>query len=608
LAYRVRLIACGIICALAFCTMSNAAMAQNSAIIPIDNGYCVATDSLERSLPTYEQTGPPHANRWVGLFYFMWHRRRPQFGSDYDVTRYMDQHPGFRDWKAVWPGYPNNSSWYLGEPVYGYYQSTDPWVVRRQIKLIADAGIDMVFIDYTNLEVYDAELTTFLNEAAELKSEGVRVPRVALFLNTWFESKLEHVYKDFYLSGKYDDMWFRWQGKPLILSPFPTDPSKFKDPTLVPAIQQYFTFRQTGWNDPDPAKDSHRWRYADKNPQRPALGPDGKVEQMVVCKSLGGPIWNNMDVGGVSCTPGHVPTYDDRWTTKENAQGLFFQTQWDRAGLVAPPMLFVTGWNEWVASIWEHPGVVMLGKSTTSGQGYIVDEFNMDFNRDVEPMTGGYQDAYYWQFVAGVRRYKGMLAPPAPSAPVKMKIDGSFAKWRDVRPVYAHASGSPAPRNWDGAPHDTHYADSSARNQIALAQVARDSRSVSFHVRTRAPLTSSTDRNWMLLLIDSGSAAAGWHGYNLLVNRTRDGRSCSVEANVGGAWNWRKISDAPCRWVGNDLELSIPRRLLQPKANAPLRIDFKWVDNIPDNPDIMDFYTKGDVAPDARFNYRYEAM
>ena len=34
--------------------------------------------------------------------------------------------------------------------------------------------------------------------------------------------------------------------------------------------------------------------------------------------------------------------------------------------------------------------------------------------------------------------------------------------------------------------------------------------------------------------------------------------------------------------------------------------DFKWADNTPANPDIMDFIDKGDVAPNGRFNYRYK--
>ena len=35
-------------------------------------------------------------------------------------------------------------------------------------------------------------------------------------------------------------------------------------------------------------------------------------------------------------------------------------------------------------------------------------------------------------------------------------------------------------------------------------------------------------------------------------------------------------------------------------------IDFKWADNTPVSPDILDFITEGDVAPNGRFNYRYK--
>ena len=44
----------------------------------------------------------------------------------------------------------------------GYYRSDDPWVVRRHLPLIAAAGVDFLFLDYTNSSVYDKELGTFL--------------------------------------------------------------------------------------------------------------------------------------------------------------------------------------------------------------------------------------------------------------------------------------------------------------------------------------------------------------------------------------------------------------------------------------------------------------
>jgi hypothetical protein len=63
----------------------------------------------------------------------------------------------------------------------------------------------------------------------------------------------------------------------------------------------------------------------------------------------------------------------------------------------------------------------------------------------------------------------------------------------------------------------------------------------------------------------------------------------------------------PLQSAGNQLTLSIPREILRVGGAAgKLKLDFKWVDNIPVSGDIMVFYGKGDAAPNARFNYRFE--
>ena len=41
------------------------------------------------------------------------------------------------------------------------------------------------------------------------------------------------------------------------------------------------------------------------------------------------------------------------------------------------------------------------------------------------------------------------------------------------------------------------------------------------------------------------------------------------------------------------------------KDSSPLSFDFKWADNLQHPGDPLDFYVSGDVAPDARFKYRY---
>lgn len=586
------------------------AHAQNSPLVPISNADCVATDDLGRSLPAPEQTGPPKPNRWVGMFYWQWHGP-DRWGPDYNMTEFLKTHPRFMDFSAHPPGGPDFPTWYWAEPLFGYYKSTDPWVIRKHLVMFADAGVDFLFLDYTNGSIYDPELQTLLSVARVLKSNGVHVPRLVFFLNSEPEWKIEALYNEWYKPGTYDDLWFQWQGKPLMMAAQPTDATKFRRKTPLADVQNYFTWRPT-WAFQDAGKEPTKWRFMDDlkdgGRQRPALGQDGKPEQIVVNKSTGGPIWDNMTSGGVSTYPGHVPTYNDQWLSAENAQGLFFQTMWNNALKAPAPILLVTGWNEWTASVWETPGVVMLGRKTVAGQGHIVDEFNMDFNRDLEPMKGGYGDDYFWQFVANLRRYKGMEPPQKASPPRKISIIGPETQWQSVRPLFRDARGDTANRDWDGCTPHSHYTNRSARNDIVLAQVARDARTVFFHVRATAPLSPSTDANWMELLIDSdANPRTGWHGYDLLVNHRRMGNKCTVERCIGNAWRWKSIAASPFHVSNDGLTVALPRVLFGP-ARRSLTFDFKWADNLPAVPDIMDFYSQGDVAPDARFNFRYREI
>ena len=61
------------------------------------------------------------------------------------------------------------------------------------------------------------------------------------------------------------------------------------------------------------------------------------------------------------------------------------------------------------------------------------------------------------------------------------------------------------------------------------------------------------------------------------------------------------------RFDGQELHMSLDRSLLGLTA-GPFAIDFKWTDNFPESWDIMDFYTRGDVAPEGRLVYRYQAQ
>jgi hypothetical protein len=55
--------------------------------------------------------------------------------KDYDHPAWGTKKPGFFFWE---------------EPLFGYYKTTDPWVLRKHAEMLADAGVDVVFFDCTN--------------------------------------------------------------------------------------------------------------------------------------------------------------------------------------------------------------------------------------------------------------------------------------------------------------------------------------------------------------------------------------------------------------------------------------------------------------------------
>jgi len=104
----------------------------------------VATDALDRTLPDYNDCGAPKYDKYVGLFYFIW---MGEHGTDYgpfDVTKILAANPSNPQWG------PEDTWHFWGEPEAGYYLSLDPWVMRRNISMIADAGVDFVAFDVTN--------------------------------------------------------------------------------------------------------------------------------------------------------------------------------------------------------------------------------------------------------------------------------------------------------------------------------------------------------------------------------------------------------------------------------------------------------------------------
>ena len=476
---------------------------------------------------------------------------------------------------------------YWGEPLYGYYRADDPWVLRHHARLLADAGIDTLIFDTTNVVTYPETYHALCEAYSDVRKAGGHTPRIAFMVNTEAGRTAKRLYDDLYKPGRYRDLWFVWKGKPLLIC----DPKE-----ASPALRAFFTLRKAHWPF-QMVNTRNAWHWEATYPQPYGYTDDPKKPEQVnvsVAQNLraaDGQVTNmsNGDARGRSFHQGVL----DR-TTGSVLHGYNAQEQWKRALALDPPFVMVTGWNEWIAGRFGEKG----------GPVVFVDQFSQEFSRDIEPMKGGHGDNYYCQLVAAVRRYKGVAPLPKASAPRTIALDGGFAQWADVAPAFTDDPGDTLPRDHAGVA-GTHYINRTGRNDLVTMKVARDLANVYFFARTSKPLTPRADPNWMWLLIDADrDSHTGWEGYDFIVNRTiePDGTTW-LEKNSGG-WTWTKVARVNLRAVGNDLHLSVPRAALG-LASGPVSFDFKWADNLQHPGDVMDLYTSGDVAPEARFKFRY---
>lgn len=178
----------------------------------------VATDSLGRSVSTFAQTGPPRPARSVGLFYFLWHGAHVQ-GGPYEVTRILAQNPQAmsQPHSPLWG--PLHAPHHWGESVFGYYRTADAGVLRKHAQMLGDAGVNVVIFDVTNQVTYRDDYFALLREWSAWRRLGNRTPQVAFLTPFWDPPKVvRELWRDLYSTGQFRELWFEWEGKPLILA------------------------------------------------------------------------------------------------------------------------------------------------------------------------------------------------------------------------------------------------------------------------------------------------------------------------------------------------------------------------------------------------------
>ncbi|WP_460958762.1 hypothetical protein [Spirosoma litoris] len=569
---------------------------MGSPILPPISANWVATDGAGRNLPTYSTTGKFKRNKYAGIFYFLLHGQYHD-KAVYDISALTKANP-------TNPNYGPENTWHWwGEPEVGYFKADDPWVIRRNLQLLALAGIDILFFDATNTDPYLSVVNKLCEISIDMRHKGIPTPYICFVTYTKSAETVTTIYRQFYAHNRYSELWFKWQGKPLVLG-------KIEEMT-DPNIRDFFTWRYS-WAWTNSRNEPHHWQWLDRTPQNYGWDKDHTIPEEIPVAVASHPFDNNI---GKSYRQGHIGILNKQNITTQTSQGLYFDEQWKRALQVDPSVVFITGWNEWVGqrfinkqtdSVAKITQTKFIGKPLKSGQTFFVDLYNEEYNRDIDPMKGGYTDNYYYQMVANIRRFKGLPTPELATPARTITIDGKFTEWTGVKPEFVDPIGDTMHRNWLRADNKIYYVNNTGRNDITHSIVTHDRNFAYFYVKTVDKLTPSTNKNWMLLFIDTDqSAKTGWAGYDLLINQTIKGDKSTI-SKWGGKF-WKPIATTTVKYTNNELEIGVPLTFIR-KANNKINIDFHWADNIQKLNSISEFFTNGDNAPDRRFNYRYTSQ
>lgn len=579
-----------------------------------------ATDDYDRSFG--EETD--YNGNVVGIFYFLWL-------SQASVTTNVDSYIEDGNVEAVLTGDEVGMApafTYWGEPMYGFYQVEDEWVVRKHVELFINAGLDFICFDCTNNDFYQAAAKAVLDVLLEYAEMGYDVPRAMFMTNSDSTLMTENIYNAFYRRDTYDAVWFYGNGdKPWIISSYAGSDANILD---------RFYFKPAQWPNRSYNENGFPW-ISWHYPQETYTDRENDYTIMSVSVSqhtgIGGSLSDagvtgiNFSISGLFA-PYNYDTLSDSLKARVSSEtatkyynynwgrgyshetgsndydsalaNVNFEEQWDSALQNEDVnLVFVTGWNEWIAQ--KQSKDPLLGSS----YGYFVDTFSTEFSRDIEMMNGGYLDNCYLQLVANIREYKGV------GYGTQVTRNATVAKGTDLfdlsnwsaAPVYKDLVGETEPRAALGA-GGNYYTNDTGRNDIQEVRVASDEEYVYFLVAAAEDITAkeAADTRWMNVFIGIEGAEGGWNGLQYVVNRSLDGTTASLDKIENGAY--ASVGTAATVVSGRYMLLQVAKRSLGIEGDE-FGIVFKVTDNLQKDFDVTDLYTNGDAAPIGRINYSY---
>lgn len=514
------------------------------------------TDCLGRSL-TPSGALPAKKQKLVGMFYFLSHDNESfpstsvQLFEDtlaaYDIETLGSEASPFRDYE--W-----GTSFYWGTPLFGCYKNDDEWVMRKHVEMLTNAGIDFLVFDTTNNRIFENAAIMMMRILDEGRKAGWETPKVAFYTNTDSGVRIKEIYDAIYARNLYPDTWFCMDGKPVMIG--------ILDQT-DPEIAGFFHFKNSVWPNSEYKDNGFPWidfgwpqtTYATADDRERIVSVSvAQNSDRSACFS------HNYFYGSDGC---HGRSYHDgeaHITEDSYKYGYNFAEQWQGATDLDPDIVFVTGWNEWTAGVWTNDKPIA-----------IFDCLDAEYSRDIEPMAGGFGDAYYMQLIDEVRKFKGIDKEMTAALP--------FAAQN-----YTTAKIQRKSDTFKGE-----ITDDSIRNIITAVAVEEQGDSLVFAAETRDTI-DETNRigDWMRLLISTHDS----NDFEYCFNLRADGKGKTVAARKQNG-KWQRIGLIDYKTEGNRIALTVPRAML----GDATKINFKWVDSVCHCLKADDYYLHGSCAP-----------
>ena len=574
----------------------------------------VGTDDFGRTILSVDSK--KDQDRYVGMFFFLTLGQHTNHSGIYDVDLITEQgthNEYFTESNDMYS--PVGAAHFWGEPVWGYYNSKDPWVIRKQIEMLTMSAIDFIVLDTSNNVLYKQVTDVLFPILLEYQQAGWNVPRVVYYLGkhelAGDLSAIKEAYDNFYGVTAWQSLWFtpNDDAKPMIIAPdtvirhlsASADADERK-------LSELFDFRYTQWPIDPPVNEPY---FEDGAPwidfSLPQTSHNGWIS-LSIAQHTNVKMSETSGARGRGWTPTRqiMGVWYGQNDSENWRQGPNFEAQWktvldmdEQQKKQDARFVFLTGWNEWVAEKID----------CKDGTYMMCDTFNAEFSRDIEPSrSSGMKDNFFLQTVRNIHadNFNAAKHYRYPQATPDITRDDADV-WGGVKATYRDFTGECVARDFAAMAGVERYTDNTNRNDIDTVSVAHDEQYLYFRVSCVDDITAyaANDTSWMNIWLRTANGAGSMlNGYNYVINRGVSGGKTEI-MRCKSASDMKSVGQGDVAVCGNVMIVRVPLQTLNLSAGN-YSFEFKVTDNVT-NPekDLLNLYCTGDAAPIGRLNFSY---